>query len=52
MNIKEIHNLNLGGFPAIIKIDNFINKKREFEKISKPSIEITNLLSISDIFQK
>jgi hypothetical protein len=51
MNIKEIHNLNLGGFPAIIKIDNFISKKREFEKI-KPSNEVVNLLSISNIFEK
>jgi hypothetical protein len=52
MNLKDIHNLNLGGFPAIIKIDNFVNKKREFEKINKPSIELVNLLSISDIFEK
>jgi|688.fasta_scaffold2033780_2 hypothetical protein len=52
MNIKEIHNLNLGGFPSIIKIDNFINKKREFEKLNKPSIELVNLLSINDIFEK
>jgi hypothetical protein len=51
MNINEIHNLNLGGFPAIIKIDNFISKKREFEKINKSSNNITNLLSISDIFE-
>jgi hypothetical protein len=50
MNIKDIHNLNLGGFPVIIKIDNFISKKREFEKINKPTTDITNLLSISDIF--
>ncbi len=52
MNIKDIHSLNLGGFPAIIKIDSFISKKREFEKINKSTIDITNLLSISDIFQK
>lgn len=52
MNIKDIHNLNLGGFPAIIKIDNFINKKREFEKINKLSNENVNLLSISEIFEK
>ncbi len=52
MNIKDIHNLNLGGFPAIIKIDNFINKKREFEKINKPSNENLNLLSINEIFEK
>ena len=52
MKIKDIHNLNLGGFPAIIKIDNFINKKREFEKINKLSNENVNLLSISEIFEK
>lgn len=52
MNIKDIHNLNLGGFPAIIKIDNFINKKREFEKTNNSTNIITNLLSISNIFQK
>jgi len=52
MKIKDIHNLNLGGFPAIIKIDNFINKKREFEKTNKSISSITNLLSIDNIFQK
>jgi hypothetical protein len=47
---NNIYKINLGGFPAIIKIDNTIKKKREFTKeVIKINTDILNKLNILNI---
>jgi hypothetical protein len=54
MDIENIRKLNLGGFPPIIKIDNFINKKREFTRLNSNinnNLNILNILNIDNIYK-
>jgi hypothetical protein len=53
---KNIYNINLGGFPPIIKIDTNIRKKREFSKevikINTNILDKLNILNINNIIKK
>jgi hypothetical protein len=46
----KIYNINLGGFPPIIKVNNSIKKKREFSKeVIKINTSISDKINILNI---
>lgn len=53
---NNIYNINLGGFPPIIKINTNIRKKREFKKeainINTNILDKLNILNINNIIKK
>ncbi len=53
---NNIYNINLGGFPPIIKINSNIRKKREFSKevikINTNILDNLNILNINNIIKK
>jgi hypothetical protein len=52
----DLYKINLGGFPPIIKVNNTIKKKREFNKninqFNKNLLDNMNILNIKNILSK
>jgi hypothetical protein len=52
----NLYKVNLGGFPPIIKVNNLVKKKREFNKninqFNKDLLDNMNILNIKNILSK
>jgi hypothetical protein len=52
----NLYKINLGGFPPIIKLNNIVKKKREFNKninqFNKNLLDNMNILNIKNILSK